>query len=131
MAIDALPHTPYFVRETLRIFHLSVTLPTGYLAVDMALMIKQYMLGHIIYFDPGCGCLGVKIAMLDFNPRVIGNDVIVAVQAFIYRRYSGMVGIGHIGMAILALYLLYTAVDIVTERDRLFRTTVGLEQAIV
>jgi hypothetical protein len=42
-----------------------------------------------------------------------------------------MVGIGHIGVTVLALYLLYTAVDIVTERDRLFRTNIGLEQAIV
>jgi hypothetical protein len=131
MAIDALPHKPSLGGQALRIFHLTMTLPAGNLAVDMTLMIKQHMFRDIINFHPGGRCLGVEITMFHFNPRVIGNDVIVAVQAFLYRRDSWMVGIGHIGVAVLALYLLYTAVDIVTERNRLFRTNIGLEQAIV
>lgn len=69
--------------------------------------------------------------MLYFNPRVIGDDVIVTVQAFFHRRNPGMVGIPHIGVAVLALYLLYAAMDIVAERDRLFRVAVGQKQSII
>ena len=131
MAIDALSHAPVFSRQSLGIFDLPVTFLAGYFTVNMTLMIKQDMFGHIIHFDPGGGGPGVEIAVLYLDPRMIGDDVIVAMQAFFHRRYSRVIGIRHVGMAILALYLLYTAVDIVTERDRLFRTTVGLEQAIV
>lgn len=130
MAIDALPHTPYFVGQTLQVFHVTVAFPARDLTVDMALMVEQYMLGHIIYFDPGGGCLGIKIAMLDFNPRVIGNDVIVAVQAFFYRRDSRMVGIGHIGVAILALDLFNAAVNVMTEGNRLLGADAGCRGGI-
>ena len=131
MAIDALTHAPVFSRQSLGIFNLPVTFLAGYFAVYMTLVVKQHMFGHIVDLYPGCGRLCVEIPMLDLNPRVIGNNVVVAVQALFHRRYSRVVGIRHVGMAILALYLLYAAVDIVTERDRLFRTTVGQEQAVV
>ena len=122
MAIDTLPHKPSLGGQALRIFHLTMTLPAGNLAVDMTLMIKQHMFRDIINFHPGGRCLGVEITMFHFNPRVIGNDVIVAVQAFLYRRDSWMVGIGHIRVAVLTLNLFDPTVNIVAEGNRLLRS---------
>ena len=125
MALYALSHAPVFSGQALGIFHLPVTLPAGNFAVDMALMVKQHMFGDIINFYPGRRCPGVEITMLDFNPRVIGDDVIMAVQAFLHRRNPRVVGITHIRVTVLALYLFDAAVHIVAERDRLFRTETG------
>ena len=125
MARNALSHEPLLGGQALRIFHLPVTLPAGNLAVDMTLMIKQHMFCDIIYFDPGGRCLGVEVTMFHFNPRVICDDVIMAVQAFFHRRNPRVVGITHIGVTVLALYLFDAGVHIVAERNRLFRTETG------
>jgi hypothetical protein len=45
----------------------------------------------------------------------------MTVQAFFHRRDSGMIGIGHEGVAVLTLDLLDPAVDSMAERDRLLR----------
>ena len=52
---------------------------------------------------------------------MIGNDIVMAMQAFFHRRDSGMIGIGHEGVAVLTLDLLDPAVDSMAERDWLFR----------
>ena len=54
----------------------------------------------------------------------------MAVQTFFHCRYSGMIGIGHIRVAILTLDLLDTAVHIVAERDGLFRSAGALRQLV-
>ena len=125
MALNTLPHAPDFSWQAVQVLYLAVTLPAGNLAVDMALMIKQHMFCNIINFYPGGRCLGVEITMFHFNPRVICNDVIMAVQAFFHRRNPRVVGITHIRVTVLALYLFDAAVHIVAERDRLFRTETG------
>ena len=130
MARNALSHEPLLGGQALRIFHLPVTLPAGNLAVDMTLMIKQHMFCDIIYFDPGGRCLGVEVTMFHFNPRVICDDVIMAVQAFFHRRHPRVVGITHIRMTVLALYLFDPAVHIMAERNRLFRTETGCRRGI-
>ena len=68
--------------------------------------------------------------MLDFYPRVIGNDVIVAVQAFCDRRYPRVVGVSHVRVAILTLNLFDPAVNVVAERNGLFRAEAFLGPAI-
>jgi len=99
-----------------------VALLAGNLAVDMTLMVEQHMFGHIIDFYPGGGGLVVEVPMFDFNPRVLFDNVVVAVQTLFHRRHPRVVGITHIGVTVLALYLFDTAVHIVAERDRLFRS---------
>ena len=121
MARNAFSHAPVFSGQALRIFHLPVTLPAGNLTVDVALMIKQHMFCHIINFYPGGWCLGVEVTMFHFNPRVICNNIFMAVQAFFHRRNPRVVGITHIRVTVLALYLFDAAVHIVAEGDRLLR----------
>ena len=78
-----------------------MTLLAGNLAVDMALMVEEHMLCYVIDLYPGGRCLGIEITVLYLNPRVLGDDVVVTVQAFFNRRHPRMIRISYIWMAIL------------------------------
>jgi hypothetical protein len=54
MALDTLSHTPVFIWQSLQVFNLSMTFPASNSAVDVALMIEQDMLCHVIHLYPGC-----------------------------------------------------------------------------
>ena len=125
MALDTLSHAPVLVRQSMQVFNQTMALAAGNFTVDVALMVEYDMLGNIVDFYPRRRRLRVEILVFFLNPRMFGNDVIVTVQAFFYRGNARKVGVSHIGMAILALYLLYTAVHIMTEGDRLFRTNLS------
>jgi len=125
---DALTHAPDLLRQPLNLLYLTVTFLTGNFVVYMTLVVKQHVFGHIIDFYPGRWRIGVKVFVFLFYPGMFGNNIFMAVQAFFYGRYSGMVGIGHVGMAILALDLFNPAVDIMAERYRLLRSDTGLRR---
>jgi hypothetical protein len=99
-----------------------VTLFTGNLTVDMPLVIEDHMLGQIIDLYPWRRCLSVEIAVLYLNPGMLGDDVIVAMEAFFNRGKARKVGVGHIRMTVLTLNLFDAAVHIMAEWDRLLRT---------
>jgi hypothetical protein len=122
MAFNAFAHAPFLVGQALVVLNLSVAFLAGNFAVDVPLVIEQNMLGDIVDFFPGRGCFRIVIFMLLLDPRVFFNDIVVAVQAFFHRRYARVIGIGNIGMAILALDLLDPAVDRVAEGDWLLRS---------
>ena len=110
------------MRQTLQVLYLSVAFGAGNFAVDVPLVIKQHVFGHIIDFYPGRWCIGVKVFVFLLYPGVVGNNIFMAVQAFSHGRYSGMIGIGDEGVTILALDLFNAAVDIMAEWDGLFRS---------
>ena len=122
MTFQAHPHTPLLGRKPLKVFYRAVAFPAGNFAVDVALMIEQHVFGHVVHLDPGRGGLGVEIFVLLLNPGMFFNNIIVAVQTFFHRRNARKIGIGNVGMAVLALYLLDATVHIVAEGDRLFRS---------
>ena len=122
VTLDALLHAPDFLRQALKFLYLSVAFLTGNFTVDMALVVKQHVLGHIIYFDPGGRRIGVKIFVFLFDPGMVGDNIFVAVQTFFDCRDSRMIGIGHIRVTVLTLDLFDPAVDSVAERDRLLRS---------
>jgi hypothetical protein len=119
MAFNTFPHAPDFSGQTLQILHLAVAFLAGDFAIDVALVVKQHVLGHVIDFHPRCRCFCVEIAVFFFYPGVVGDDVIMTVQAFSHRRHSGEIGICHVRVTILALNLFDTAVDMVTVWDGL------------
>ena len=127
---DTLTHTPNFLRQPVQILHLRVALLAGDFVVDVALVIEQDMLGHIVDLNPGRWRAGVKVFVLLFDPGMVGNNILVTMQAFFHFRYSRMIGIGHVGMTVLALDLFYAAVNIMAERDGLLRSYLGLGRAI-
>ena len=103
---------------------------TSDFTVDMALVIKQHVFGYIIDLHPRGRGIGIKIAMFFLNLWMLDDDVIMTVQAFFHGRHPGKIGIRHIRMAVLALYLFDTGVNIVAERNGLFGSDVCLRLRI-
>lgn len=130
VTFDTLTHSPNFTRKPLEVLYLSVAFLAGDVAVNMPLMIEQHMFGHIVDFNPRRWRVGVKILVFLFYPGVLGNNILVTVQALFHRRHTGMIGISHIGMTVLALDLFDPAVDIMAERDRLSRSDASLRPRI-
>ena len=130
MAQDAFLHVPNLLRQALEVLHLAMTLRTGDFAVNMTLVIKQHVLGHIIDLYPGRWRVGVKIFVFLFYPGMVGDNILMTVQALFNRRDSGMIGVGHVGVAVLALDLFNPAVDIMAERDRLFRSNCAVRRLV-
>ena len=118
---DALIHVPDFVRQPVQVLNWAMALLAGYVLVDMPLMVEQDVLGQVVDFSPGSRVARVEILVFLLNPGMLFDDIVVAMQALFHRRHSRKIGVGHIGVAILALNLLDTAVDVVAERYRLFR----------
>jgi hypothetical protein len=129
MTLNTLTHVPNFLRQALKILHLTMTFGAGNLAINVALVIKQHVFGHIIDFYPGRWRIGVKVLVFLFYPGMVGNNIFMAVQTFFHRWYSGMIGIGHVGVTVLALDLFYPAVNIMAERDGLLRSDSGLRRS--
>lgn len=130
VTLDALTHAPNFLGQPLQVLHMAVTFLTGNFAVNMALMIKQHVFGYIIDLYPGRWRIGVKILVFLFYPGMFGNNILMAVQTLFHRRYSGMIGIGHEGVAVLALDLFHATVDIMAEGYGLLRPDTGLRRGI-
>jgi hypothetical protein len=76
---------------------------------------------YVVYLDPGRGGLSVEILVLLLDPGMFFDDIVMAVQTLSHRRNAREIGIGNVGVAILALDLLDAAVHIVAEGDRLLR----------
>ena len=130
VARNTLIHVPGLMRQTLQVLHLSVAFGAGNFAVDVPLVIKQYMFGHIIKLYPGRWRFGVEVFVFLFDPGMVGDDIIMAVQTFFHRRDSGMIGICHVGVAVLTLDLLHPAVDIVAEGNRLLRPNIAVRHLV-
>ena len=130
MTLDTLTHIPDFLGQALKVLHLSVTFGAGNFAVDVPLVIKQHVFGHIIKLYPGCWRIGVKILVFLFNPGMVGDDIVMAVQTFFHRRDSGMIGIGHVGVAVLTLDVFDSTVNIVAEGNRLLRPNIAVRHLV-
>ena len=86
VTFQAHSHAPIFVRQSLNVLNLTVAFLAGNFTVDMALMIEQDMLGHIVDFFPGSGGLAIEILMLLLDPGMFFDDIIMAVQTLFHRR---------------------------------------------
>ena len=120
MTCDALLHVPYFVRQPVQVLNLTVALLAGYIFVNMPLMVEEDVLRQVVDLTPRGRGVGVEIFMFLLNPGMLFDDVVMAVQTQFHRRQSRKIGVGHVRVAILALNLFDTAVDVVAERYWLF-----------
>ena len=57
---------------------------------------------------------------------MVGDDIVMAMQTFFHRRDTGMIGISHVGVAVLALDLLDPAVNIMAEGNGLLRPDIAV-----
>jgi hypothetical protein len=125
MAVNAESHLKAVTLEPLHGLHRTVALLTGNLLPYVALMIEQYMLRQVVDFLPRSRRFVVEIPVLLLDPRMVGNDVLVAVETLLHRWYSRLIRISGIGMTKLTLDPLHPHVNLMAERNRLFRAYVG------
>ena len=109
----------------MQVLYLTMAFLTLQTVADMALVVEKNMLGNTVYLDPGGWRSGIIVAVLDLDPGMIGNDVVVAVQAFFHCRQSRMIGVVDIRMAEATLNVFNPGMYVVTEWNRLFRTDLG------
>jgi hypothetical protein len=122
VTVDTLFHAPVLGRQAVLVLHFPMTLLTLNVGADMSLVVEENMLCNTIDLYPGRWCPGVVIAMLDLNPGMICNNMVVTVQAFFYRWQTRMIGVINVRMAEAALNVFDTGMDGVAERNRLLRT---------
>jgi hypothetical protein len=122
VARDAKAHLELSILQSIHALHFAVTLFAHDLLFDVPFVVEKDVLREIVDLDPRCRRLGIEIVVFLFYLRVIGNDVLVTVQAFFHRRYPWESRAIHIGMTEFALDLLHPGVNPVAERDRLFRS---------
>ena len=87
----------------------------------MPFVIEEHVLSQVIGLSPRRGRPGVEIRVFLFDLWVIGNNVLVAIEALFHRRYAWMLRAAHIGMTELALDLLHTEMYLVAKRYGLLR----------
>jgi len=122
VALNAKSHFKIDAADSVHAFNFTVTLTAVDIFPDMSLMFKQNMLGQKIGFSPGYRCPGIKILMLLLYLRMIGNNILMTVQAFLHRRDSWKRGPVYIRVTEPALNLFYPGVNPVTKGNRLFWT---------
>ena len=125
MAINAESNFEAVTLESVLGLHRAVALLTGKILSYVSLMIKQYVLRNIVHFLPRSGDLVVEVPVLFLNPGVVGNDVLVTVQALFHRWQSRVVGVAHIRVTVKALDLLDPNMQLVAEGYRLFRSYIS------
>jgi len=70
--------------------------------------------------------LGVEIPVLLLDPGMFFYNIVMAMQTLFNGGNAREIRVGHVGVAVLALYLLDATVHIVAERYRLFRAETAL-----
>jgi len=125
VAINTESHLEAMTLEPVHGLHRAVALLTGNFLPYVALMIEQYMLRKVVHPLPGSRRLGVEIPVLFLDPGMVGNNVLVTVKTLFHRWQSRVIRISDIGMTKLTLDFLNPHMNLMAERNRLFRAYVG------
>jgi hypothetical protein len=125
MAINTKSHFKAVILKPVHGFNGAVALLAGDLLPYVALMIEHYMLRKVVHSLPWGRRLGVEIPVLFLDPRMVGNDVLVAVQALFHRWQSRVIGVAHIGVTVETLDLFDPYMQLMAKRYGLFRAYVG------
>lgn len=130
MTLDTKSHLKTYPANSIHGFNLSVTLSTLNAFSNMPLVLKKDMLRKKIRLFPGDRRPGVKIVVFLLYFRMVDDDIVMAVQAFLHRRYPRERRPLHIRMAKPALDLFYTRMHLMAERNRLLRPKTGFRKSI-
>ena len=125
VAFDTKTHFEALAFQAVHRLDFAVARFAGDLLFNVALMVKQDMLGQFVYLDPRRWRIAVEIVVFFKYFRVIGDDIIMAVETFFHRREPRMDGASHIGMTVLAGDGLMSRMQPMTEGDGLVRANSG------
>ena len=124
MAGDTESHLEVFSLYPVHGFYFTMTSFAFNILLDVSLVIEKNMLGKIVGLNPGSRRTRIEVLVLFLYPGMIGDNVFMTIEAFLYRRNAGIFGTGYIWVTELAMDLLHTRVYTVTERYGLFRAHV-------
>ena len=122
VAINTETHLEMNALDPVHRLYGTVALLAGYVLLHVAFVIEDHVFGQVVDLAPRGR--GVCVVILMFLPdlRVIGDDVLVAIETLLDRWNPGVNRTPHVGVTKLALDLLYTRMEPMTERDRLLGT---------
>ena len=103
MAVNAESHFETVTLESVFGLHRTVALLTGKILSYVSLMIKQYVLRKIVHFFPRSRDIVVVVPVLLLDPGMVGDNVLVTVQALLHRWQPRVVRVAHIRMTVKAL----------------------------
>jgi hypothetical protein len=107
MAFDAKTHVKMFPFYAIVGFYRPMTFLAENFFANVSLVVEQHVFSQVIGFAPGGRRPGVIVFVFLKNPWMPGDDIFVTVQAFFYRRQSGVPRVTYIGMAVLTLYVFH------------------------
>lgn len=102
MAFDAKSHFKAFAFQAVHLSNLAVAGFAGDFLFDVSFVVEDHVLGQFEDFHPRRGRVAVEIVVFFLDLRMVGDDVIVAVQALFHWRESRVEGSPHIRVAVLA-----------------------------
>jgi hypothetical protein len=119
MTDDTKPHFKPFAFQAIHGFDRTMTFLTGDVLFNMALVVEKHVLRQIKYLLPGRGGFRIEIHVLFLNFRMIGDHILMAIQAFFDRGDSRMNRPAHVRMTKLALNIFNPRMNPMAEGDRL------------
>jgi len=130
MTFKAKSHFKASLLESVHRLHFTMAFYTLDIAVDMSLMVKKDVLCHQVDLNPWRGRFRIVVSMFFLNPRMICDDVIVAVKTFFHRGESREIGITDVGMTISTVNLLHPGMHLMAERYGLLGADIHLPVCI-
>jgi hypothetical protein len=121
MTLDAKAHFEAVRPQAIRFSNLPMAAFASNLLFYMALMVKDHMFRNMEYLAPGCRRICIVVLVFFQDLGVVGDDVIVAVQAFFHRRQARVQGVFHIRVTVITIDGLDPRVQLVAEGNRLLR----------
>jgi hypothetical protein len=125
MTGDAKAHLEIFVLKSVLGFHRPVAFLTGHFFFDMSLVIEKDMFRQVVDLDPGCGGSRVKIFVLLFDLGMIGDDVLMTIEALLHGGYTRKSRPTHVRMTKRTLDLFDARVETMAEGYGLCRPKIG------
>jgi hypothetical protein len=107
MALHTKSHPESHALDPVHRLHPPVASLAQDLFLDMPFMIEKHVFRQIIGLSPRCWRFRVKILVLLFDLGMTSDDILVAVEALLYRRHPGKLGSANVGMTEFTLDLLH------------------------
>ena len=121
VTLETKAHLKRYSFEPVYGFYHTMTNLALYRFFNVPFVIEKNMFREIIDFEPRDRCPAVEVLVFLPDFRVIGDHILMTVEALLHRRNPRKGRTSHIGMAELALDILHTSMNPVAEGDGLFR----------
>ena len=120
VAVYAECHLKVNLNQTVVFLHVAVACRAVDIGPNVGLVIKFHIVGNVVNLDPRYRGLRVQMPSLQYNLRMLGNDMGVTEKTLAHRRDARTLRPIDIGMTEATTDLLHPRMDPVTKIDRLF-----------